>query len=56
MLAGLDKPPRLTGAAKTAKAKLGEEISLQSLIMMSHASTRSTRGAEATLVESIGAP
>jgi len=56
MLARLDKPLRRTGAVKTAKARLGEELSLQSLLKMSHGSTRSTRGGEAMLVETIGAP
>jgi hypothetical protein len=56
MLARLDKPLRLTGAVKTAKAKIGGGLSLQSLLMMSHASTRSTRGREVMLVETIGAP
>jgi len=31
MLARLDKPLRLTGAVKTAKAKIGGGLSLQSL-------------------------
>jgi hypothetical protein len=55
MLARLDKPLRLTGAAKTAKAKIGGGLSLQALLKMSRGSTRSTRGRQAMLVEAIGA-
>ena len=35
MLARLDKPLRLTGAAKTAKAQLGEDYRVQSLLKLS---------------------
>jgi hypothetical protein len=51
----LDKPLRLTGAAKTAKAKLGGGPSLQSLLLVSHGSTRFTRGVKAMHVEMLGA-
>jgi hypothetical protein len=54
MLAWLDKPLRLTGAVKTAEAKIRGGLSLQSLPMTSHVSARSTRGGEAMLVETIG--
>ena len=54
MPAWLDEPPRLTDAVKTAKAKLGGGLSLQSLSRMSHDATCSTRGGEAMLVEIIG--
>jgi hypothetical protein len=40
---------------KTAKALIGGGPSLQSLLKMSHGSTRSTRGGEAMRVEMIGA-
>jgi hypothetical protein len=68
MPARLDKPPRLTGAAKTAEAQFGGGQSLQSLLMMSHGftrdglarstrdgSTRLARGREAMPVETIRA-
>jgi hypothetical protein len=53
MLARLDKPLRLTGAAKTAKAQWGG-LSLQSLLQTSHGSTRSTRGGGAMRVAIMG--
>jgi hypothetical protein len=56
MLARLDKPlRRMMGAAKTAKAQIGEGLSLQSLLM-SHGYTRSTRDGEAMLLKTIGVP
>jgi hypothetical protein len=51
--ARLDKPLRLTGAAKTAKAQWGG-LSLQSLLQMSHGYARSTRGSGSMPVEMIG--
>jgi hypothetical protein len=54
MPARLDKPLRLMGAVKTAKAQLGGELSLQSLLKMSHDSTRSTRSRETMLVKTMG--
>jgi len=54
MLALLDKPLRRTGAAKTAKAQFGGGLSLQSLLLVSHGSTRSTRGGKAMPVETFG--
>jgi hypothetical protein len=41
------------GCVKTAKAQLGEELSLQSLLLMSHGSARSRRGGEAMLAEAV---
>jgi hypothetical protein len=51
MLARLDKPLRPRAAVKTAKAQLGEEKSLHSLLQMNHGCTRSARAGGATLIE-----
>jgi hypothetical protein len=53
MLARLDKPLRPAGAAKTAKAKTGEDDRLQSLVRVSCGSTCPRR--EAMLAETISA-
>jgi hypothetical protein len=44
------------GAVKTAKAQMGRDYRLQSLLQMSHGSARSARRGEAMLAEAVRVP
>ena len=54
MLARLDKPLRLMGCSQDGKSAIGGGLSLQSLMLVSHGFTRSTRGGKAMPVETFG--